>query len=197
VIFPVGLIPFPWVSNMKYIDDMTLEEFKKVPHRRSFDEDVGLFDSLVILPVEINKKSLLIYKFRKFLHRICKWFKEPEVYEIDGLHGSGFRLMDFVAVEDGHPICRLSGCSDVLHLDGIGGFGYNWIAKGDVPKLIPPKGWRIDCLPKSGLLRIWPSSQKYKKLIAGAALSSFEISAVTKSNNDVKRSSSSSKWVIS
>lgn len=38
-------------------------------------------------------------------------------------HDSGYRMMDFVAVKDGEAICRLSGSSDVLHFNGIGGYG--------------------------------------------------------------------------
>ena len=49
----------------------------------------------------------------------------PEIYEINGMHDSGFRTMDFVAYSKNEPICLLSGCSDVIHIDGIGGFGHN------------------------------------------------------------------------
>ena len=38
-------------------------------------------------------------------------------------HSSGWLCMDFVAVKGNTPICRISGCSDVLHLDGIDGYG--------------------------------------------------------------------------
>lgn len=80
-------------------------------------------------------------------------------------HDSGYRCMDFLAVDaSDKPICRLSGCSDVLHIDGIGGFGkpsnYNFVV---------PKGWSIDCLGKSGLLRIFGP----KTITATEALSSF------------------------
>lgn len=86
-------------------------------------------------------------------------------------HDSGYRCMDFVAVKDNTPICRLSGCSDVLHIDGIG--GYCCRNGGNTPKM--PKAWSIDCLPKSGLLRLWCSDYK---LTAGLALSSFELFGV-------------------
>jgi hypothetical protein len=89
-------------------------------------------------------------------------------------HESGFRCMDFVAVKENEPICRLSGCSDVIHIDGIGGYGYQWYERtGAVPKAIQPAGWSIDCLPKSGLLRLWSRNG----VICGAPLSSFEIFA--------------------
>ena len=98
-------------------------------------------------------------------------------------HDSGFRCMDFIAVKDNTPICRLSGCSDVIHLDGIGGYGFNWAKKySSVPSLIPPSGWSIDCLSTSGLLRIWPNSGK---MITGASLSSFEIYVLQKKNRRI------------
>jgi hypothetical protein len=93
------------------------------------------------------------------------------------IHDSGYRCMDFVAVgRDNKAICRLSGCSDVIHIDGIGGWGADWLNRyGSVPSLIPPSGWSIDCLRVSGLLRMWPSSSRVD---CGDALSSFELYAL-------------------
>ena len=89
----------------------------------------------------------------------------------DYAHDSGWMCMDFVAVDkEGEPICKLSGCSDVLDLDGIGGYG-KWL-DGELPNCIKPKGWRIDCLP-CGYLRLFSRST----LTAGPALSDFEIYA--------------------
>jgi hypothetical protein len=94
------------------------------------------------------------------------------------LHDSGYRLMDFVAVRNGEPLCKLSGCSDVIHFDGIGGYGDNWFKKyGTVPQSLPARDWNIDCLKVSGYLRIF--SQRYN-LKAAPALSSFEFYAVEK-----------------
>jgi len=94
------------------------------------------------------------------------------------MHDSGYRCMDFVAVVENEAICLLSGCSDVIHVDGIGGYGDDWLKKyGTVPSKIAPSGWSIDCLPKSGLLRMWPSSGK---ILCGSALSSFEMYALSK-----------------
>jgi len=86
-------------------------------------------------------------------------------------HSSGFRLMDFVACNGGVPICRCSDCSDVIHIDGIGGYG-KWSVQTGLPKSIKPRAWSIDCLKKSGLLHLWPN---HGKMIIGAAYSSFEV----------------------
>lgn len=91
------------------------------------------------------------------------------------MHDSNFRCMDFVAVSE-HKMVRLSGCSDVMHIDGIGGFGYNWLEKyNKCPDSVHPIGWSIDCLKTSGLLRIFASSYQIK---CGASLSSFEFWAI-------------------
>jgi len=89
--------------------------------------------------------------------------------------------MDFVAVKDNVPFIKLSGCSDVINFDGIGGFGKDYYKTG-IPTLVPPKSWSIDCLRKSGLLRIF----SYSKLQAGEALSSFELFSIKK--NEIKSS---------
>lgn len=85
--------------------------------------------------------------------------------------------MDFVAIKDDTPICLLSGCSDVLHIDGIGGYGNDWIKQcNGVPTKIDIAGWAINCLPKSGLLRLFCNS----KITVGSALSSFKVYSVPK-----------------
>lgn len=160
------------------INDMTIEEFKSLPCR-GWNEEIGIIDSLIIMPEGVSSASLLKYKVRDWLSRHISWLKKPEVYEVDGMHDSGYRCMDFVAVKDDKPICRLSGCSDVIHIEGIGGFGYDWLNKyGSCPKLVPHSGWSIDCLATSGLLRMFVGDG----IRVGRALSSFEIYSVKKAN---------------
>lgn len=118
----------------KNINEMKRQEFYDLPNIK-WDEDIGKFDSLIILP----KKEF---------------------------HESGYRLMDFVAVIDNMPICRLSGCSDVLYIDEINGGG-----RCRAQELVKPKGWKIDCLKESGLLRLFGRGY----LTAGPALSSFKV----------------------
>ena len=80
-------------------------------------------------------------------------------------HDSGYRCLDFVAVRNGKPVCKLSGCSDVIH---IGGIGSSYLGKSDLVD------WSIDCLPKSGLLRLFAGDAILKD---GGALSSFQVFA--------------------
>jgi hypothetical protein len=136
-------------AEKKDITSMTRKEIEDWPDR-GWNKDIGVFDSLIILPTR-------------------------------RIHDSGYRCMDFVAVRDNMPVCRLSGCSDVVHIDGIGGYGHRGFRDGmGLPILVPPKMWSIDCLKVSGLLRLF----SHEKLSAGAALSSFEIYSVPKDKAD-------------
>ncbi len=130
------------------ISDMVRKEFDTLP-TRGWNEDIGTFSSLVILPGRAKD-----------------------------IHDSGYRDMDFVAIDSNdEPIARLSGGSDVVHINGIGGLGQGWLKKyGKMPDQITPVDWSIDCLPKSGLLRLFCSH----KISCGLALSSFEVYAENK-----------------
>ena len=108
------------------------------------------------------------------------WTKEIECDNIiilpsRRMHDSGFRCLDFVAVTETDMI-RLSGCSDVVHVEGIGGFGYQWLERfKKVPTSVHPVGWCFDCLKVSGLLRLFAHGYRIK---CGPALSSFEIFSI-------------------
>ena len=124
-----------------HVNKMKKADFEKVPQRTGFNSPVQDFYSLVIIPER-------------------------------HLHESGFRAMSFVAVDkNGEPIVRMSGYSDILNIDGIGGYGeYH----GFLADSRPVQGWEIDCL-KCGYTRIYCKG----KLRAGADLSSFEIFCVS------------------
>ena len=112
------------------ISEMTRKEFKEVPARKKFNQTI-ICDSIVLLPV-LPKE----------------------------MHDSGFRVMDFVAVDIlDEPICRLSGCSDVLEV--------NWFARN-----AEGERWAIDCLDRSGLLRLFCHNYK---IVCNEALSSFQL----------------------
>ena len=132
---------------MKHINEMTRKEFLEVPKRVDWKEEVDC-DSVVMIPGLAKDK-----------------------------HDSGYRCMTFVACSKGNPVCIVSSYSDVICLDGIGGYGYRWIDEYDknIPESIPPSGWQIDCLPKSGLFQIWPSKGKIK---IGSELSTLEIYSI-------------------
>jgi hypothetical protein len=170
---------------MKSIRKMTRTEFEAVPAAK-WDEDIGEFDSLVVIPAEIDRGEVSRYNTRSRLHKILPTiFREPEIYEITGLHDSGYRCMGFVACRGDMPLRYLSGCSDVVNLDGIGGYGKDWLQiHGTVPQSTHIVGWNIDCLTSSGLLRIFPSPRFV--LIVGHALSNFEIFAVPRTERTIE-----------
>ncbi len=130
-------------EKTKDVSEWTKVELEALP-LAGWEADIGEFNSLVILPT-------------------------------DRMHDSGYGAMDFVAVKEGVPFAKLSGVSDVIHLDGIGGYGWSWLkAFGGLPTLYNRNTpWMIDCLPKSGLLRIFTGD--WKGLRAGHRLSSFEL----------------------
>lgn len=90
------------------------------------------------------------------------------------LHDSGYRRMKFIYLKrDGEVAGVSSGASDVIHLDGIGGYGQDWRTGIDERK-IDISGWSIDCLP-NGCVRIFAR----KPLVAPEmCLSDAEVFAV-------------------
>lgn len=132
----------------KHYNEWTRKEFEALPTPTSYDnKEVGEVDSLIIL---------------------------PEKY----YHDSGYRCMSFITIQNGKPTYKISGCSDVIHFGGIGGFNLPFgkvdcktTEKRLKEKKAPVVDWHIDCLPKSGLLRIFCNKMMY----IGASLSSFEI----------------------
>ena len=127
------------------VNEMSRKDFLSLP-KFEWDERTGEYASLVIIPGYARE-----------------------------IHDSGYRCMSFVPVgSNNEPLGLIDSCSDVIHVDGIGGRG-DWNPSFGVPKTIKPSGWSIDCLPKSGFLRMFCSTRKMKN---SPALSSFEIYAV-------------------
>jgi len=157
------------------IENMTRKDFEKLPHRK-WDEAI-VCDNLIIIPANIHWFHVFKYNVQKYLSKHLKFIAEPEIYSIPGVHDSGWRTMDFVACEGNKPLCLLSGCSDVIHIDGIGGFGKDWLQKyGECPRKVDVAAWSMDCLLTSGLLRMWCN----KKIYCDYALSSFSVYCVEK-----------------
>ena len=126
------------------INLMSRRELMKTPLLRH-TESRTTFDNLILIPSKRNK-----------------------------LHDSGYRTMTFIAVKNNAPIYKMFGDSESIKIDGIGGYGKEQYTTNTKILTIAPTGWSIDCLAKSGLLRIWPSSNS---MSCGAVLSNFEIFA--------------------
>lgn len=88
------------------------------------------FDSFVIIPVEDDDHNI-------------------------ELHDSGYGCMEFCLIKDNEPIGKIGGGSDVIEIDGIGGYGYNWAERCyGIPRTVSVHGWIIDLLP-CGYLNVW------------------------------------------
>ena len=131
------------MEKEKHYTKWSRKEFESLPSPTSYtNEEIGEVDSLVILPTK-------------------------------HIHDSGWKCMSFVTIQKNKPTYIVSGCSDVIHLGGIGGTNNRYKFSERVnSNLVQNADWHIDCLPVSGLLRIF--SSRYK-LYVGASLSSFEL----------------------
>lgn len=99
------------------------------------------------------------------------------------VHDSGYMCMSFVGCIGEEAVAIMGGVSDVLHIDGIGGYGKDWRAMPlRIPMMIPAKGWSIDCLP-CGCLRIFASGSGIE---IGHMLSSFEIFGERKTEDETE-----------
>lgn len=103
-------------------------------------------------------------------------FSSLVIIPTENEHDSGWICMEFVAVDGrGNPMFKMSGYSDVLHLDGIGGYG-DWYERGvSRPELIEPKSWCFDCLPCGYIRLMCNRPMKY-----GGGISDFQIYGVEK-----------------
>lgn len=151
------------------VNGMVIKEFLALD-RLGWNEDVGAFDSIVIVPMKRSFWSGVWYKVKGKAATLLKlngWIGIER-----GIHDSGYRAMSLVPVKAGEPLGLIGGGSDLIHIEGIGGYGHNWLERlGEVPKTAKIVGWTIDCLPTSGLLRLFC----HRPMLAGEALSSFEI----------------------
>lgn len=82
-----------------------------------------------------------------------------------GIHESLFGCMKFILLDkEMNIVGSVGGYSDVIHFNGIGGYGeydddYSTRVRTG---LVPAVGYRIDCLPKSGCLRVFAHGTKFK-----------------------------------
>ena len=65
------------------------------------------------------------------------------------IHDSGYAMMSYILTRKAEIVGKIGTSSDVLHLDGIGGYGEWDPSKGAPPRTAPIRAWSIDCLPGS------------------------------------------------
>ena len=81
-----------------------------------------------------------------------KPFNAFVIVPMKGKHDSGYQYMKFVLLDSFKIVGVVGGYSDVVHFDGIGGFGKNPDFKTLTLKV---RDISIDCLPKSKLIRVF------------------------------------------
>lgn len=108
-------------------------------------------------------------------------FDSVIIVPMDYLHDSGYRCMKFILCNDykDEIVGVVGGGSDVIHLDGIGGYGLNY-SEGLATGKSPCVGWELDCLV-CGCLRLFTSGKMRMTLRDGIICSSFEVYSI-KSN---------------
>lgn len=87
-------------------------------------------------------------------------FNGVVIIPTDNMHDSGFRCMKFALTKYSEVVGCVGGGSDVVHLNGIGGYGqygigYETALKTNMVKRI---AWSIDCL-ENGLVRLFCSDK--------------------------------------
>ena len=72
------------------------------------------------------------------------------------LHDSGYRMIKIALTNKGRVVGCVEGCTDVIHLNGIGGYGkYNDKYSERVSsKMVPVIDWSIDVAP-NGFVRVF------------------------------------------
>lgn len=78
----------------------------------------------------------------------------------DEIHDSGYKIMKIALMNRGVVVGCVKGCFDVIHLNGIGGYGdydagYNERVRERKGPIID---WCIDCAP-NGLIRVFCSKR--------------------------------------
>lgn len=105
---------------------------------------------------EYNNVSLLA---KKDLAEMANYTPEEKfngvvIVPLNKRHSSGFRAMKYILVNGERIVGVLGGESDILHINGIGGYGLdfdNSIKTGMVKRV----GYSIDCLYRNGCIRLF------------------------------------------
>lgn len=91
------------------------------------------------------------------------------------LHDSGWMCMVFIALLNNELVGYFDCGSDVISLDGCGGYGLYSEWENGIPYMVAPKGWRMDMTP-GGILRLFTMNANYNLKAEG--LSDFNVYAI-------------------
>jgi hypothetical protein len=87
-------------------------------------------------------------------------FNGVVIIPTDEMHDSGFKCMKFALMNHSEVVGCVGGGSDIIHLNGIGGYGQYDIEykKAIITNMVKRIDWSIDCLP-NGLVRLFCSGK--------------------------------------
>lgn len=131
----------------KTIFDYTLEEFKNLEYSNPGKKE---FDSVIIVPM-------------------------------DEIHDSGYRCMKYILVDTNDDVEDsivgvIGGYSDVLHLNGISGYGLSF-ERNIATRTVPIADWAIDCLDTSGCLRLFGPKMTLNDHIQTSSVEIYDVNS--------------------
>lgn len=128
-----------------------------------------------------NEYSLVELRSLDYFLDVGEAFDSVIIVPMGYLHDSGYRCMKFVLCNDykGEIVGVVGGGSDVIRLDGIGGYGLDY-SNNLRTGMCPCVGWELDCLV-CGCLRLFTSSKMRMTLKSELICSSFKVYSI-KSN---------------
>lgn len=127
-------------------DIQPLWEKMKENHDKTFKKDI----------MKMSKSELVEMEY----FEPTETFDSVVIVPMKENHDSDFSCMKFILLKRFNIVGVVGGGSDVIHINGIGGYG-NWHKK-ELDFSSSPKGysWSIDCLPKSKCVRLFITGGK-------------------------------------
>ena len=101
---------------------------------------------------EMTKKELM--ELENFVPK--KNFTGIVIVPMNYKHDSGFQCMKYILLNHWDIVGVVGGCSDVMHINGIGGYGKE---PNYITRMVKAHDLRIDCLPKSKCLRLFSDDE--------------------------------------
>lgn len=101
---------------------------------------------------EMTKKELM--ELKNFIPK--KNFTGIVIVPMNYKHDSGFQCMKYILLNHWDIVGVVGGGSDVMHINGIGGYGKE---PNYTTRMVKAHDLRIDCLPKSKCLRLFSDDE--------------------------------------
>ncbi len=101
---------------------------------------------------EMTKKELM--ELENFIPK--KNFTGIVIVPMNYKHDSGFQCMKYILLNHWDIVGVVGGGSDVMHINGIGGYGKE---PNYTTRMVKAHDLRIDCLPKSKCLRLFSDDE--------------------------------------